>query len=149
MLNLAARLISQRTAELLAPLGVAPAYLPVLFALNDLGQCTQNELADRASIVPPTMARTLQRMERDGLIERTVDAADRRRSIVKISKQAEALIPEIEKIALEMNEFAVSGLPQGSETALLDILTQIVDNLRKLDVPHPESSASSLVADPA
>lgn len=141
MLNLAARLISQRTSERLAPLGVLPGYLPLLFALRELGQSAQAELGERASVEAPTVARTLSRMERDGLVERVTDAADRRRMIVKLTPKAKGLLPQVEQIALEMNGLAAAGLPHQGEATLLDLLGRVVSNLRALEIADHEVPA--------
>src|SRR5882724_11960371 len=52
---------------------VAAGYLPVCFALA----ATQTALASLAAIEQPTMAATLTRMERDGLIHRRPDPPGR------------------------------------------------------------------------
>lgn len=132
MINLCARLISQRMAEALGPLGVAPGQLPVLFTLSALGQSTQRELAELGSIEQPTMALTLRRMERDGLIERSEDPADRRRAIVQLTEHARKILPQIEAIAVTINNRATEELI-GGQGNLLKQLEQVAENLKGME----------------
>lgn len=126
MINLCARLMTQRMAQALKPLGVAPAQLPVLFTLSARGESTQVELAERCAIEQPTMALTLRRMERDGLIERSPDPADRRRAIVRLTDHARGLLPEIESIADALNGVATAEIAGGG---LTELLARVADGL--------------------
>ncbi|MGW0194261.1 MarR family transcriptional regulator [Nonomuraea sp. NPDC003201] len=58
-----------------------------------LGGTTQGELAKALAIRQPMMALTLRRMELDGLIVRVQDETDHRRAIIRLTPQAEALLP--------------------------------------------------------
>ena len=49
---------------------------------------TQAELCRRINVEQPTMANTLERMERDGLVERKADDTDRRRALVFLTQKA-------------------------------------------------------------
>ena len=52
------------------------------------GETTQAELLDLIGIEQPTMAFTLRRMERDGIIERSPDPEHGRKSLVKLTARA-------------------------------------------------------------
>lgn len=129
MINQCARVFERRMAEAIKPLGVAPAYLPVLFTLAELGSATQSELAKIVAIQQPTMALTLRRMERDGLITRTPDDADQRRAIVRLTSNARNLLPQVEVHARQINAAAFEGLPADAPRQLIDLLRRTSDNL--------------------
>ena len=57
---------------------IKPAYLGVLLALWLEDGLKANELGKRAGLEPSTMTGLLDRMERDGLVERRPDPKDRR-----------------------------------------------------------------------
>src|SRR6267143_2330623 len=59
--------LAQRTAQH----GVLPGAYPVIAWLMHLQKATQAELSRLIGIEQPTMAVTLRRMERDGIIQRT------------------------------------------------------------------------------
>jgi len=130
MINLCARLISQRMTIALSPLGVSTAYLPILFDLSSGGASTQRELAERVSIEQPTMARTLSRMERDGLITRVSDEGDRRRAVVALTDRAKTILPEVEAIATAINNKIVEGLGINDDELFIKLVSLAVENLR-------------------
>ena len=84
MTNRAARLFVRALDRRL--LNGSAGQMPVFLALMDGNAYTQTELARIAAVEQPTMANTLARMERDGLIARTPDPADRRSSLVSLNK---------------------------------------------------------------
>ncbi|MDQ1194387.1 MarR family transcriptional regulator [Agrobacterium sp. SORGH_AS 787] len=87
-LNHVARLINREFDRRLAPLGVNVAYLPVLGALNTAQALSQKELAELAGIGQPAMAQMLDRMVKEGLLQRTADSVDRRKVIFSLSERA-------------------------------------------------------------
>ncbi|NJO54474.1 MAG: MarR family transcriptional regulator, partial [Bacteroidales bacterium] len=76
MVNLAARLFERALTERIAPLGLTTGQFPVLLALWERDGLSQSDLVRIVRVEQPTMAQTLSRMERDGLIARTADPAD-------------------------------------------------------------------------
>jgi DNA-binding MarR family transcriptional regulator len=79
LLSTAARLVEGAWAARLAEQGLTHAGL---MALHELGQSQPLpvlELASRCQVTPQTMTRTLDRLERDGLVRRDRASGDRRR----------------------------------------------------------------------
>jgi MarR family transcriptional regulator, transcriptional regulator for hemolysin len=77
----------------LRELGFATAQWPVLSMLKDGAARSQTDLARLAKVEQPTMAQLLGRMERDGLIHREPDPADRRSSLISLTDAARAKLP--------------------------------------------------------
>ena len=82
--NWAGRLFVRAIERRLAGGSAGP--MPVFFALADGGTMSQTALARWASVEQPTMANTLNRMERDKLIERTPDPNDRRSALIGLTR---------------------------------------------------------------
>ena len=80
LVSLASRLFSRALQERLGRYGVSVAQWSMLLLLWEEESLTQKELSRRQQIEEPTAARTLQRMERDGLIRRVPDQQDGRRA---------------------------------------------------------------------
>ena len=57
--------------------------------------CSQRELAERMGIEGPTLVRHLDRLEREGLIERRRDRADRRITRISMTPAGEALLADL------------------------------------------------------
>jgi DNA-binding MarR family transcriptional regulator len=81
LLSTAARAVEHAWAEALATLGVTHAGLIALHLLRD-GPLSQVQLARSAHVETQTMSRTLERLEREGLVSRAQDPDDRRRHVV-------------------------------------------------------------------
>jgi DNA-binding MarR family transcriptional regulator len=107
LINRSARLGQRWLETRLAPLGVAAAAVPVLAALKIQDGMTQRELARRIGTEQPTMAQTLARMERDGLIVRSPNPADGRSEYIHLTPLAESTMPKIRE-ELEIG-FAVAS----------------------------------------
>ena len=127
--NWAARLLARAIERKLKPLGLSSGHLPVYFALAGGQTLTQKQLAAHASIEQPTMAATLARMERDGLIIREPDPRDRRASFVKLSPAAEEKTEGVLDAVHETNAEALSGLGEAEQEQFRAALRTIIASL--------------------
>lgn len=127
--NHLARLLAKALRDRIAPLGVVPGRFAQLLALYEQDGLTQAELCERVQIEQPTMANTLARMQRDGLIERVPDPADRRRSLVLLTERARQLEDDLVAAARAVNATATEGLDEGEVTAFMATLAALIDNL--------------------
>ena len=85
-----------------------------LAELWENGPLDQTELANRLFVEPPTMTRTLQRMEAAGLVERQADPGDARRQFVAVTERGRALRGAIEAAWRRAEEETFGSLgPQG------------------------------------
>jgi MarR family transcriptional regulator for hemolysin len=126
MTNFAARLFARVIDERLRPLGVSSGQLPVFFALANGGALTQRALALAAAIEQPTMAATLSRMERDGLIRRRPDPNDGRSALIALTPAALKKVKAVEEAVQAGNAKALAGLDETARRAFLETLTKIV-----------------------
>lgn len=76
-----ASLGGQYYAQVIAPLGLAPAQVAVLQVLDGEGVMRQARLTDRTRIDKATMVGLLNELEGQGLIERRASPNDKRASI--------------------------------------------------------------------
>lgn len=100
--------------------------MPVFLALIDGAAHTQTELARVASVEQPTMANTLARMERDGLISRTPDPADGRSSLVSLNRLGRTRAAEAMEAALAVNEVAFAPLTAAERKSFFDLLHRVI-----------------------
>lgn len=85
LLSAAARAVERDWDERLRAIGLQHAALIVVDILIRTGPTGADTLARTARVQPQTMSRTLERLERDGLVERSPHPADRRRRIVAVT----------------------------------------------------------------
>ena len=81
LLSTAARLVEHAWVDALDSLGLTHAGLIVLHLLGG-GAQSQTELARQARVQTQTMSRTLDRLQREGLVARIRDDRDARRHLV-------------------------------------------------------------------
>lgn len=129
--NWAARLLARMIDRKLKPLGLSSGQLPVFFALSAVPALTQKALAEAAAIEQPTMAATLARMERNGLIERQADPRDGRSALVKLTPSAVNKAPAVLDAVHRGNAEALAGLDSHERDQLLRLLRRVIDNLEK------------------
>lgn len=66
----------------------------VLRVLEESGAQDQNSIAKQACLLLPSLTRILRTMEDDGLVSRSEDPQDRRRSIVRIEASGRVILEE-------------------------------------------------------
>jgi MarR family transcriptional regulator, transcriptional regulator for hemolysin len=127
LVNWAGRLFVRAIERRLA--GGTAGPMPVFFALADGGTMSQTALARWASVEQPTMANTLARMERDGLITRTPDPNDKRSALVSLSKLGRQRAAEALTSAQEVNGLALAGFKPAERELFFDMLRRVTSNL--------------------
>jgi len=138
-INHLARLMAQALRERIAPLGVVPGQFAQLLALYEQDGLSQRELCERVRIEQPTMANTLQRMERDGLVRRLPDPTDGRRAAVMLTERARRLEGELVGAARGINLEATRNIDNDELFNFMDTLARIIANLEAA----PEGSSAS------
>lgn len=95
-----------RIAAGLAPLGLHPGQEFLLNQLWGEDGLTQSELIARLGVEPPTVTKTLQRLERAGIVTRTQE----QRTRVHLTEQGKALREPVEAVWREADEDLRAGL---------------------------------------
>lgn len=129
MTNWAARLFVRAIERRLAGGNAGP--MPVFLALQDGRAMTQTALAQQASVEQPTMAKTLARMERDGLVSRTPDPNDKRSALVRLTDLGRIRADQAFDSAIEVNCIAAGALSKAELATYLSLAARIVAALEK------------------
>src|SRR3569623_3041942 len=122
--NLAGRLLVRALERRLEGGFAGP--LPVFLALNDGAALPQKELARLAAVEQPTMANTLARMERDGLVSREPDPNDRRSTLLRLTRLGKTRADAALLAAGQVNTLAFSALKPAERPVFIDMLRRIV-----------------------
>lgn len=136
-LNTAVRRIGMRhrarAAVLLAQLGLHAGQEVFLLDLADHGPRTQAQLAAAAGCEPPVVTVSARRLEAGGFVTRGPSPHDGRVTIVSLTPQGEAVIPQLKQLWRQLADETVAGLQNTSPTALLAALTDLADSLEQAD----------------
>jgi DNA-binding MarR family transcriptional regulator len=106
---------------------------------------TQARLAEACDTDPMTLVRVLDRMEREGLLERRADPNDRRVYRVHLRAAADPIISEINRIGDKARGEALAGLSSEERSQLLRTLEVIQKNLNALAPPGEPRRAGTRV----
>lgn len=133
--NHMARLFAQGLQQRIGPLGLSIGQFPVLLELWREDGLTQKELVTRLDLEQATMANTLARMDRDGLIRRKPHPEDGRAQLIWLTEKAKALKEPATEAARAQNALALAGLSNEERTLFLDMMARTIDAMRAADRP--------------
>ncbi|MAT51312.1 MAG: MarR family transcriptional regulator [Porticoccaceae bacterium] len=110
-----ARIWRARIDNSLQHYGLSRAKYNVILALEDERETgaglTQRELANIAGVEPPSMATLLERMEKEGWVERRVCDDDRRSKRSRLTSKAIAIRTEIKALSYQVEQEVFANLP--------------------------------------
>lgn len=127
--NLLAKAVSRALHARADGAGFAPGQFPVLLELWSGDGLTQRELLDRLDIEQATMANTLSRMERDGLISRRRHPKDKRAQLVFLTNRGKALQETALAAASATEEALFQGFRRFERELLLEYMRMVLANL--------------------
>lgn len=110
--------------------GITVAQWSVLVMLWEVDGLTHKELADRLTIETATISRTVDRMVRDGLVERVRSDADRRQVHVHLTDKGAGLWRELVPEAETMLTFALADFTAEEEQTLRRLLQRVIANIQ-------------------
>ena len=85
--DLVRKILSRR---ILDAAGLQRGRLPILEVIQQKDGCTQHEIAELLHVSPASIAVSLRRMERDGLLQRSTDETDQRCRRIRITDAGRA-----------------------------------------------------------
>jgi DNA-binding MarR family transcriptional regulator len=115
-----------RMATIWADQGLSLSQIRLLFVLAHDGPATIGQIAERLHSGQSAASLLVDRLVQAHLAERTDDPADRRRAIVRLTAEGEALMGR--RLAGQQRLLAwLSGLDDTQLTTVIDTLTAILD----------------------
>ena len=134
------RLFEQRIPQL----GMTFTQCKVLVFLSRNEGTTQAKLAEASDTEPMTLVRVLDRMERDGWIERRPDPADRRAYRLYLKPESSPVLAEILRIAEKARNEALAGLTGEQREQMTEMLEHVRRNLvAMVSAGEPRDDAES------
>ncbi|OIQ44874.1 MAG: MarR family transcriptional regulator [Roseobacter sp. MedPE-SW] len=130
LVNHMARLFAKGLQERITPLGIVIGQFPILLELWQKDGVSQRDLLGKLDIEQATLANTLNRMERDGLIKRTKHPADARAQQIWLTEAAKSIRPQAYLAATEQNKLALGALSEGEQAQLMDFMRRIINHSR-------------------
>ena len=110
-------------------LGISAGQIPALLVLAETSAMTQAELAKKIAVEQPTMANTLKRMMRDGLVTCIPDDTDKRKQRYSLSPQADKMMPDIKRGLGRVLKNAQKNIDPQHMVIYIQVMNQILENL--------------------
>ncbi|WP_417609547.1 MarR family winged helix-turn-helix transcriptional regulator [Parasphingorhabdus sp.] len=124
--NHLARIFARGLTARIKPLGLTTGTFPALLELWESDGLTQKQLVERLDIEQATMANTLARMERDGLIIRKKDANDGRVQRIWLTERGRDLREPAIEAAMAENLETLSCLSEHEQAEFVTTMHKII-----------------------
>lgn len=111
--------------EMLSVTGITEQQWRVLRVLEEFGQMDTKTLADRSSLLLPSLTRIIANMRKKGLVTQTRDHKDRRRQFIEITHTGQAIIDDHSSQAADIVACFKKEMGQDDYETLLDLLTRL------------------------
>ncbi len=112
------------------PLGIVVGQFPILLELWVKDGVSQKDLLAKIDVEQATLANTLNRMERDGLIKRTKNPADARAQLIWLTDKSSALRDNAYDSAQTVNAEALQVLSVSEQAQFMDYMRKVIANMR-------------------
>jgi DNA-binding MarR family transcriptional regulator len=112
---------------------IHPGQPPVLFELSRNDGLRQSELAERMRVKPATLTVMLNRMVKNGHVERRPDPFDQRVSRVFLTDKGRAAVDEVRAALHTSEEYVFEGITPEEKMLLRRLLLHMFDNVKKAE----------------
>ena len=129
LLQSAARLSRTALASRLNGHGLYPGQDQIVLALAEEDGQTPGQLALRLGVRPPTITKTINRLQSQGFLAKQASAQDGRQAHVFLTESGRDAIKAIEKSVRKTQKIALKGLDKKEQKALFKLLARIEANL--------------------
>ncbi|WP_299077853.1 MarR family winged helix-turn-helix transcriptional regulator [uncultured Ruegeria sp.] len=130
LVNHMARLFAKELQRHIVPLGIVVGQFPILLELWVKDGVSQKDLLAKIDVEQATLANTLNRMERDGLIKRTKNPADARAQLIWLTDKSSALRDNAYDSAQTVNAEALQVLSVSEQAQFMDYMRRVIANMR-------------------
>ena len=137
-LHSAARLSRTALAARLLSQGFYAGQDQIMLALDQEDGQTPGQLATRLGVRPPTITKTINRLQVQGFLDKRASNSDARQAHIFLTEAGRETIRGIEKSVRKTEKQALRGLDKKDQKALSKLLARIEANLNGASAPEIE-----------
>ena len=122
------RVVSQRHASIFQAHsldGLTPRQFSALIRIAEVGACSQNHLGRLTSMDVATIKGVVDRLKRKGLVALEPDKTDKRRTIIRLTEAAAAMIDGLHAVGHRISEETLRPLSPSEQATLVRLLRKI------------------------
>ena len=118
--------------------GYNPSEFKVLAAIyqgpnDEKADMKVSEISQKLHVTPPTVTQIINTLEKDGLVERTVDPNDRRAVKINLTPNGETAVIQARKAFFESFSGLIDHLGEEDSEKLAELLTKVIDYFNLLN----------------
>jgi DNA-binding MarR family transcriptional regulator len=132
------RAIGASSGQIWVELDLSMAQLKTLMTLYDAGELPIGQIAEALGVGQPTASHLVDRLVQGGLVLRTEDPLDRRRTLAELSPQGVELIERLREVRIESIQRWLARLDDTALAALHLGLRALAD-VARVDTSVPQS----------
>ncbi|MGF1902420.1 MarR family winged helix-turn-helix transcriptional regulator [Aliivibrio sifiae] len=126
MINVIANQASKNFEAELKQHGLTVALWPTMMCLWEEEGVTQRDIAEKSKVENSTTTRTLDKLEKLGLVERQADPNSRRSFRIYLTDEGRALRETLLPIPVKVNKEALSSLDLNEQKEMIRLLQKMV-----------------------
>ncbi len=101
----------------------------ILFILWKTDHLTISEISEKTSLAKNTVSVVINGMVNKGIVERNINPANRRQTIISLTEYAKSLQTEYEAVSQQMNALFYQGFTEKERQQFESYLARILDTL--------------------
>lgn len=121
--------ISEAFGRRLQNTGITRIQWIALYYVKNKNKISQRELSNLMNVQDSSAGRLIDRLERDGLIERERNDTDRRVIYIKLSPIGDKLISDLMPLGIKFNDDLVSGIDEEELIIYERVLQKMISNI--------------------
>jgi DNA-binding MarR family transcriptional regulator len=129
LIGLARRRLKQAVGARVARYGLSPQQFWVMVFLEQADGQTLTQVCERLRADPPTASRIVSALTRRGLVKPVRDAADRRRTLLRLTAAGRRMGAELQPLAAEVRGAVERDLDRAEAAELRRLLNKVIDSL--------------------
>lgn len=143
-LQAASRLTRTALAARLIAHGFYAGQDQVMIVLSQEDGITPGVLSNRLGVRPPTVTKTVARLQAQGMVEKRASASDQRKANIHLTEKGGEAIKAIEKALRKTEKQALKGLDKKEQKQLAKLLARVEANLTDNEfVEEPEDASEA------
>lgn len=120
-----------RNFQQMSEMDLHPGQAAMLKCLQRQDGLSQSQLAKNLHIKPPTVAVTIKRMEKSGLLNRRPDPQDQRKTLIYLSEKGRDMLDKIKEIMEVNDQELFEGFTEAELCLLRRFLLHMMENMAR------------------
>jgi|SRR5665647_1974481 DNA-binding MarR family transcriptional regulator len=126
------RSVQKHFARELAQYHIGWGHFAILMSLYNQEGRSQDSLAQSKGFDKTMIAKSILRLEEEGIVYRKIDQEDKRIKRLYLTEKGRKLRPEMERIGFELNVFLLKGFDSDKLSSATEIVRKIALNAARL-----------------